>query len=163
MNKRIKGFTLVELLAVIVILSLLLLVTVTTVSSQFKNSKDDLYDTQLNNIKLAAEMWGSDNKTKLNSISDCVSLTLGYLKEEGYVREILSKVQNMRKDSGFEVMDNINLYVSGNEMLENVVKKFEDTIKHDTLAKNVFYNEPNKEYQDVSINGENLKLFVEVV
>ena len=85
MNKRIKGFTLVELLAVIVILSLLLLVTVTTVSSQFKSSKDDLYDTQLNNIKLAAEMWGSDNKTKLNSISDCVSLTLGYLKEEGYV------------------------------------------------------------------------------
>jgi len=85
------------------------------------------------------------------------------LKEEGYLREILSKVQNMRKDSGFEVMDNINLYVSGNEMLENVVEKFEDTIKHDTLAKNVYYNEPNKEYQDVSINGENLKLFVEVV
>ena len=85
MNKRIKGFTLVELLAVIVILSLLLLVAVTTVSSQFKNSKDDLYDTQLNNIKLAAEMWGSDNKVKLNSINDCVSLTLGYLKEEGYV------------------------------------------------------------------------------
>ena len=85
MNKRIKGFTLVELLAVIVILSLLLLVTVTTVSSQFKNSKDELYDTQLNNIKLAAEMWGSDNKDKLNSISDCVSLTLGYLKEEGYI------------------------------------------------------------------------------
>ena len=85
MNKRIKGFTLVELLAVIVILSLLLLVTVTTVSSQFKNSKDELYDTQLNNVKLAAEMWGSDNKVKLNSISDCVSLTLGYLKEEGYV------------------------------------------------------------------------------
>ena len=85
MNKRIKGFTLVELLAVIVILSLLLLATVTTVSSQFKNSKDELYDTQLNNIKLAAEMWGSDNKTKLTSISDCVSLTLGYLKEEGYV------------------------------------------------------------------------------
>ena len=85
------------------------------------------------------------------------------LKEEGYLREILSKVQNMRKDSGFEVMDNINLYVSGNEMLENVVKKFEDTIKHDTLAKNVYYNEQNKEYQDTPINGENLKIFVEVV
>ena len=80
-----KGFTLVELLAVIVILSLLLLLAVTTVSSQFKNSKDELYDTQLNNVKLAAEMWGSDNKVKLNSISDCVTLTLGYLKDEGYV------------------------------------------------------------------------------
>ena len=85
------------------------------------------------------------------------------LREEGYLREILSKVQNMRKDSGFEVMDNINLYVSGNEMLEKIVEKFEDTIKHDTLGKNIYYNEPNKEYQDVPINGENLKIFVELV
>ena len=84
------------------------------------------------------------------------------LKEEGYLREILSKVQNMRKDSGFEVMDNINLYIAGNEALEKVVKKFEDTIKHDTLAKNVYYNEENKQYVDTPINGENLKLFVEV-
>ena len=84
--KRINGFTMVELLAVIVILSLLLLVTVTTVSSQFKNGKDDLYDKQLENIKLSAQMWGSDNKTLLSSIqNDCVSLTLGYLKEAGYV------------------------------------------------------------------------------
>ena len=85
------------------------------------------------------------------------------LKEEGMLREILSKVQNMRKDSGFEVMDNINLYVSGNEMLEKVVKKYEDTIKHDTLAKNIYYNEANKQYVDTPINGENLKVFVELV
>ena len=85
MKKNIKAFTLVELLAVIVILSLLILVAVTTVSSQFKNSKDDLYDTQLDNIRLSAEMWGSDNKVLLKSIDDCVSLTLGYLKEAGYV------------------------------------------------------------------------------
>ena len=85
------------------------------------------------------------------------------LREEGYLREILSKVQNMRKDSGFEVMDNINLYVSGNEMLEKVVKKYEDIIKHDTLAKNIYYNEANKQYVDTPINGENLKVFVELV
>ena len=40
------------------------------------------------------------------------------LKEEGNVREILSKIQNMRKESGFEVADKIKLYVSGNEMLK---------------------------------------------
>ena len=85
------------------------------------------------------------------------------LREEGYLREILSKVQNMRKESGFEVMDNINLYVSGNEELENVVKKYEDIIKHDTLAKNVLYNEENKEYAETTINGEKLNIFVEVV
>ena len=85
------------------------------------------------------------------------------LKEEGFLREILSKVQNMRKESGFEVMDNINLYVSGNKDLEAVVKKYEDVIKHDTLAKNVFYNEAKKNYTETSINGEKLNIFVEIV
>ena len=85
------------------------------------------------------------------------------LKEEGYVREILSKVQNMRKDNGFEVLDNINLYVSGNEMLEKVIKKNEELIKHDTLAVNVLYNDNNVSYVDTNINGESLKVQVEVV
>ncbi len=85
------------------------------------------------------------------------------LREEGYLREILSKVQNMRKDSGFEVMDNINLYVGGNETLEAVVKKYEDVIKHDTLAKDILYNVDGKEYVPTPINGENLNIFVEVV
>lgn len=85
------------------------------------------------------------------------------LKEEGYVREILSKVQNMRKDNGFEVLDNINLYVSGNEMLEEVIKKNEELIKHDTLALKIIYNEENISYVDTNINGENLKIQVEVV
>ncbi|HSN57947.1 MAG TPA: isoleucine--tRNA ligase [Clostridiaceae bacterium] len=83
------------------------------------------------------------------------------LKEEGYVREILSKVQNMRKDSGFEVADKINLYVSGNEMLEKVIEKFEDTIKKETLAVEVFYNK-EAAYTESNINGEKLNIFTEV-
>lgn len=85
------------------------------------------------------------------------------LKEEGYVREILSKVQNMRKDKGFEVLDKIELYVSGNELLEEIIKKHEEEIKHETLSLNVIYNEENEEYTDTNINGENLKLNVKVV
>ena len=85
------------------------------------------------------------------------------LKEEGYVREILSKVQNMRKDSGFEVLDRINLYVAGNEMLEEVVRKFASQIQRDTLANNIFYNEERANYVETSINGEKLQLDVEVI
>lgn len=85
------------------------------------------------------------------------------LKEEGFVREILSKVQNMRKDKGFEVLDNINLYVSGNEMLEKVVKKNEELIKHDTLALKVIYNEEKPGYAETNINGESLNIDVEKV
>ncbi|MBX4266103.1 isoleucine--tRNA ligase [Clostridium estertheticum] len=79
------------------------------------------------------------------------------LKEEGNVREILSKIQNMRKESGFEVADKITIYVSGNEMLQNVIAKFEDQIKKDTLSVEIVYNK-DREYKTVKINGEDLQL-----
>ncbi|MBA5851437.1 isoleucine--tRNA ligase [Clostridium sp. cel8] len=84
------------------------------------------------------------------------------LKEEGNLREILSKVQNLRKDSGFEVADNIKLYVSGNDYLENIVKKFENQIKKETLSVEILYNE-DVQYNDYKINGEKFKMAVELV
>jgi isoleucyl-tRNA synthetase len=84
------------------------------------------------------------------------------LKEEGHVREVISKIQNMRKESGFEVADKIKLFVSGNEMLEAVVKKFESHIMRETLAVEVVYN-AEREYNEANINGEKLNLAVEVV
>ena len=85
------------------------------------------------------------------------------LRKEGYVREILSKVQNMRKDKGFEVLDRINLYVSGNEMLEKVVKENEEQIKDETLSNNVIYNQDRKDYTTTNINGESFDIDVEVI
>ena len=85
------------------------------------------------------------------------------LKEEGMLREVLSKVQNMRKDRGFEVLDRINLYVSGNKTVEEIVKKFEETIKHDTLADTVSYNVNRSTADEISINGEKTLIDVEVV
>ena len=85
------------------------------------------------------------------------------LREEGYVREVLSKVQNMRKDSGFEVLDHINLYVSGNEKLENVIKKFEESLKRDTLTENIVYNAERSSYTEININGEKLNIDVEKI
>ena len=85
------------------------------------------------------------------------------LKEEGYVREILSKVQNMRKEKGFEVLDKIILYVSNNEKLEKIVKKYEKEIMKETLAEKVEYNAKRDDYTEVSINDEKLMLDVEVI
>jgi len=84
------------------------------------------------------------------------------LKKEGYIREILSKVQNMRKDKGFEVLDKIYLYITGNELLENVIKDNTDLIKHDTLALDIVYNKERNGYLETNINGELLKIDVEV-
>ena len=85
------------------------------------------------------------------------------LKEEGYVREILSKVQNMRKDKGFEVLDRINLYIANNSKLEDIVKKHEAEIKRETLSENVFYGEQNVDYTNININDETLDLDVKVI
>lgn len=82
------------------------------------------------------------------------------LREEGHVREILSKIQNMRKESGFEVADKIKIYVTGNAMLEAVIKKFEESIMKDTLAVEVSYG-AEASYAEVKINGESLSLAVE--
>lgn len=84
------------------------------------------------------------------------------LKEEGNLREILSKIQNLRKESGFEVADKIKLYVSGNSYLEGIIKKFEDQIKKETLSTEIAYND-DKKYNDYKINGENFKIAVELI
>lgn len=81
------------------------------------------------------------------------------LRVEGYAREIISKLQNMRKDSSFEVMDKITIYVTGNALLENVVKQYKDYIISETLAVGIVFDEV-REYTDVIINGEPLKLAV---
>jgi isoleucyl-tRNA synthetase len=84
------------------------------------------------------------------------------LQEEGHVREVISKIQNMRKDKGFEVADRINLYVSNNDMLIDVIKKFEQTIKKETLTCEVLYNQESN-YSETVINSETLNMNVEVV
>ncbi len=85
------------------------------------------------------------------------------LRKEGYVREILSKVQNMRKDKGFEVLDKINIYVSGNPKLEKIIKENEELIKHDTLAIQIKYNEKHEDYSETKVNDEILNLDVEII
>ena len=85
------------------------------------------------------------------------------LREDGHVREIISKIQNMRKESGFEVADKITLYVANNDMLLDVIKKFKDTIKRETLTVEVVCNEQNIEYTESTINGEKLNMAVKVV
>ena len=83
------------------------------------------------------------------------------LREEGNLREIISKIQNMRKESGFEVSDKINLYVHENQMLESIVKKFSDFIMKETLAVNIIYGE-KKEYIECIINGEKFNIALEI-
>ena len=84
------------------------------------------------------------------------------LKKEGYVREIISKVQNLRKERGFEVLDRIYMYISGNEMLESIIKENEDFIKKETLTLDLIIRDSMENCTECNINGEKLNIGVEV-
>ena len=85
------------------------------------------------------------------------------LIEEGNVREIISKIQTMRKDSGFEVMDNIRLGFSGSELMLSVAKKNEEEIKDETLAISLEIGASLEFSKEWNINGESLTISVEKV
>ena len=83
------------------------------------------------------------------------------LIEEGFVREIISKVQQMRKEAGFEVMDKIAVYLEGNDKLEEIVRKNEDLIKSEVLANEVGYDSVKGFTKEWNINGESVTMGVE--
>ena len=82
------------------------------------------------------------------------------LIEEGFVRELISKIQTMRKEAGFEVVDHILLSQSGNDKIADIIKKNEDIIKNDTLADEIIYNNVEGYTKDWNLNGENTSLGV---
>ena len=76
------------------------------------------------------------------------------LIEEGFVREIISKVQTMRKEADFEVTDHIVLYMEGNDKLKAIAEKNSDDIKKDVLAENIIFDSCDGYVKEWNINGE---------
>ena len=85
------------------------------------------------------------------------------LIEEGFVREIISKVQTMRKEAGFEVMDHIVVYAQGNDKIESVLLAHKEEISHDVLANDIVTGKTEGYTKEWSINKEQVKLGVEKV
>ena len=86
------------------------------------------------------------------------------LIEEGYVREIISKVQNMRKDADFEVTDRIDVALKATEKLEDIASRFAEEIKSAVLGVSLTVGATLEDgvTQDWSINGEKASLSVRV-
>ena len=83
------------------------------------------------------------------------------LLEEGFVREIISKIQTMRKEAGFEVMDRIRVTYNGTEKAENVFLKNAAEIGGEVLADEVVKAEPAGYVKEWKINGEAVTMGVE--
>jgi isoleucine--tRNA ligase len=85
------------------------------------------------------------------------------LIEEGFVREVISKVQTMRKEAGFEVTDHIILSQSDNDKLAEIIKANVDQVKSETLADDIVFGSVSGYNKHWNLNGESVLLGVEKV
>ena len=128
--------------------------TITVDGKEEALEKDDL-------LIEAAQMEGyiSDSDHGITVVLD-TNLTPELL-EEGFVREVISKVQTMRKDAGFEVMDHIRVSMQDNDKVKEIVQKNEAQIKSEVMADEITYDKAEGFTKEWSINGEKVTLGVE--
>ena len=128
--------------------------TITVDGNEEALEKDDL-------LIEAARMEGyiSDSDHGITVVLD-TNLTPELL-EEGFVREVISKVQTMRKDAGFEVMDHIRVSMQDNDKVKEIVQKNEAQIKSEVMADEITYDKAAGFTKEWSINGEKVTLGVE--
>lgn len=108
----------------------------------------------------AAQMEGyvSDSDSGITVVLD--TKLSEALIEEGFVREIISKIQTMRKDAGFEVMDHIKVYQSGNETIKALFQRNSEEIKSEVLAEDLILSSAEGFIKEWNINGETVTLGV---
>ena len=128
--------------------------TITVDGNEEALEKDDL-------LIEAAQMEGyiSDSDHGITVVLD-TNLTPELL-EEGFVREVISKVQTMRKDAGFEVMDHIRVSMQDNDKVKEIVQKNEAQMKSEVMADEITYDKAAGFTKEWSINGEKVTLGVE--
>ena len=83
------------------------------------------------------------------------------LIEEGFVRELVSKIQTMRKEAGFEVMDKIRVYAKDNDKIVSIMKNHGDEIKSEVLAEDIVTGETKGYEKEWNINSEKVTMAVE--
>ena len=83
------------------------------------------------------------------------------LIEEGFVREIISKIQTMRKDAGFEVMDHIRVSMAGNDKIKAIMERNAEEIKAEVMADQLQLDQAQGFTKEWDLNGEKVILAVE--
>ena len=142
------------------IFPLLLLLPGSSVKFDAQGTEVELSKEDLLISPLSKEGFVSESDGKFTVVLD-TELTVE-LVELGLVREFVSKVQQTRKDSGFEVVDHIKIYVYASNETNSVLTKYANDIKMDTLADVLEVCDVNG-MQDVELNGETIKLKLEKV
>ncbi len=127
---------------------------------------DDGVEVELSKEDLLIDMtqkegYVSTEDSKMTAVLD-TNLTEALI-EEGFVYEIISKIQTMRKDAGFEVMDHIKVSVNGNGRLAEIVLKNRDMIAGKVLADEMLTDASLSVSKEWNVNGENVVIAVEKI
>jgi len=96
------------------------------------------------------------------TVALCTVLTPELIRE-GYLREIVSKLQTMRKEAGFEVTDHIRVTIAGSETILSVAEENKASILRDVLAESLCAAEPKGYVKEWDLNGETATMGVEKV
>ncbi len=123
-------------------------------SDDIRLLEEDLLITQIQK-----DGYVTDGDNEVTVVLD-INLT-DELIEEGFAREIVSKVQTMRKEAGFEVTDHINVGFEGSDHIAGIFEKWGDVIAHDVLAESISEGENGGYSKEWNINGEEVQLYVQ--
>ena len=123
---------------------------------------EDTFTLTREDVEVTMAQTEGYNCQRYGSVTIALETTLSpELVEEGFVRELISKIQTMRKENGFEVQDRITVGIKDNEKLEKIVRKNEAFLKEITLANEVTYHAVQGFEKAWNINGEKVTLSVQ--
>ena len=123
---------------------------------------EDTFTLTREDVEVTMAQTEGYNCQHYGSVTIALETTLSpELVEEGFVRELISKIQTMRKENGFEVQDRITVGMKDNEKLEKIVRKNEAFLKEITLANEVTYHAVQGFEKAWNINGEKVTLSVQ--
>ena len=126
------------------------------------NLNDKDYEILSNYVLKTVSSLEGYNAVMLNYKTVVINTTLNQdLINEGLAREIVSKVQNLRKSSGFDISDRINMIYSANKEIVNAVNQFKNYIMDEVLA--VTLDESNDAKEEFKINDYDMKVSIEQV
>ena len=129
-----------------------------SITLDINGSEVVLYETDLLIDTAQIEGYVSEQDNDITVVLD-TNLT-PELIEEGFVYEVISKIQTMRKDADFEVMDHIRVAINGNEKIADIVRRNEAAIAQKVLADEILVDTPLEISREWNVNGENVTIGV---
>ncbi|MCR4908578.1 MAG: isoleucine--tRNA ligase [Lachnospiraceae bacterium] len=115
--------------------------------------KEDLLIEMSNREGFVEQSWGEVTVVLDTNLNE-------ELIEEGFVRELISKIQTMRKEAGFEVMDKITIYLTGNDRLGEYLTRHAEVVKKENMADEIVVGSTEGYTKEWDINGEGVTLAV---